>query len=33
LPKGHIKTIGTHPIAIRLHPDVDAAVALNVVAQ
>jgi large subunit ribosomal protein L9 len=33
LPKGHIKTIGNHPIAIRLHPDVDAAVSLNVVAQ
>jgi len=32
LPKGHIKTVGTHPIAVRLHPDVDAAVALNVVA-
>jgi len=33
LPKAHIKTMGTHPIAVRLHPDVDAAVSLNVVAQ
>ena len=33
LPKGHIKTLGTHPIAVRLHPDVDAAVSVNVVAE
>jgi large subunit ribosomal protein L9 len=33
LPKAHIKSIGTYPIAVRLHPDVDAAVSLNVVAQ
>jgi large subunit ribosomal protein L9 len=32
LPKAHIKSVGTHPIAVRLHPDVDAAVSLNVVA-
>jgi large subunit ribosomal protein L9 len=32
LPKSHIKSVGTHPIALRLHPDVDAAVSLNVVA-
>ena len=32
LPKAHIKSVGTHPIALRLHPDVDAAVSLNVVA-
>jgi large subunit ribosomal protein L9 len=33
LPKGHIKTLGTHPVGVRLHPDVDAAVSVNVVAQ
>jgi large subunit ribosomal protein L9 len=33
LPKGHVKTLGTHPIAVRLHPDVDAAVSLSVVAR
>ena len=32
LPKAHIKSVGTHPIAVRLHPDVDAAVSLSVVA-
>jgi large subunit ribosomal protein L9 len=32
LPKAQIKSVGTHPIALRLHPDVDAAVSLNVVA-
>jgi len=32
LPKAHIKSVGTHPSAVRLHPDVDAAVSLNVVA-
>ena len=32
LPKAHIKSVGTHPIAVRLHPDVDASVSLNVVA-
>src|SRR4029077_12426712 len=32
LAKAHIKSVGTHPIAVRLHPDVDAAVSLNVVA-
>ena len=32
LPKAHIKSVGAHPIAVRLHPDVDAAVSLNVVA-
>ena len=32
LPKTHIKTVGTHPIAVRLHPDVDAAISLSVVA-
>ncbi len=33
LPKAHIKSIGTHPIALRLHPDVDTSVSLNVVAR
>mgnify|MGYP006318631067 FL=1 len=32
LPKAHIKATGTHPVAVRLHPDVDASVSLNVVA-
>ena len=32
LPKAHIKSVGTHPVAVRLHPDVDASVSLNVVA-
>jgi large subunit ribosomal protein L9 len=32
LPKAHIKSVGTHPITVRLHPEVDASVALNVVA-
>jgi large subunit ribosomal protein L9 len=32
LPKAHIKSVGTHPITVRLHPAVNAAVSLNVVA-
>ncbi|ADU01822.1 50S ribosomal protein L9 [Mycolicibacterium gilvum] len=32
LPKSHIKSTGTHPITVRLHPDVNAALSLNVVA-
>ncbi|MCH9731459.1 MAG: 50S ribosomal protein L9 [Actinomycetia bacterium] len=32
LPKAHIKALGTHPIAVRLHQNVDASVSLNVVA-
>ncbi|HEX2211901.1 MAG TPA: 50S ribosomal protein L9 [Mycobacterium sp.] len=32
LPKAHIKTTGTHPIAVRLHPEIDASVSLEVVA-
>jgi large subunit ribosomal protein L9 len=32
LPKAHIKSVGTHPVTVRLHPDVNATVALNVVA-
>ncbi|WP_319452871.1 MULTISPECIES: 50S ribosomal protein L9 [unclassified Mycobacterium] len=33
LPKTHIKSIGTHPISVRLHPDVTVAVSLNVEAE
>ena len=25
LPKGHIKSVGSHPVTLHLHPDVDAA--------
>ncbi|GJF11532.1 50S ribosomal protein L9 [Mycolicibacterium cyprinidarum] len=32
LPKAHIKAIGTHAVAVRLHPDVDVSVPVNVVA-
>jgi large subunit ribosomal protein L9 len=32
LPKAHIKSVGTHPITVRLHPDVDASVSVSVVA-
>ncbi|MGE2835521.1 50S ribosomal protein L9 [Mycobacterium sp. SMC-4] len=32
LPKTHIKAVGTHPVTVRLHPDVNATVSLNVVA-
>ena len=32
LPKAHIKSVGTYPIDVRLHPEVDASVSLNVVA-
>jgi large subunit ribosomal protein L9 len=32
LPKAHIKSVGTHPIAVRLHPEFDATVSLSVVA-
>ena len=33
MPKAHIKAIGNHPIAVRLHPDVNVAVSLDVVAE
>jgi large subunit ribosomal protein L9 len=33
LPKAHIKALGEHPVTVRLHPDVQATVTLNVVAQ
>jgi large subunit ribosomal protein L9 len=32
LPKTHIKSVGTHAITVRLHPDVNATVSVNVVA-
>lgn len=32
LPKAHIKTTGTHTVAVRLHPEVTASLSLNVVA-
>jgi large subunit ribosomal protein L9 len=32
LPKAHIKSVGNHAITVRLHPDVNATVALSVVA-
>jgi len=33
LPKAHIKSVGTHPISVRLHPDVTVAVSLSVEAE
>ncbi|MGE2714403.1 50S ribosomal protein L9 [Mycolicibacterium litorale] len=33
LPKAHIKSLGTHSVAVRLHPGVEASVSLNVVAE
>ncbi len=33
LPKAHIKSVGSHPVTVRLHPDVNATVSLNVVAR
>ncbi len=32
LPKAQIKSLCTHPVEVRLHPNVDATVSLNVVA-
>ncbi|KWX56696.1 50S ribosomal protein L9 [Mycobacterium sp. NAZ190054] len=32
LPKAHIKTTGTHAVGVRLHPEVNASLSLNVVA-
>ena len=32
MPKDHIKSIGSYPIVVRLHPDVQATVSLEVVA-
>jgi large subunit ribosomal protein L9 len=33
LPKAHIKSVGTHPVEVRLHPEVAATVSLSVVAE
>ncbi|MDX1882634.1 50S ribosomal protein L9 [Mycolicibacterium sp. 120270] len=33
LPKGHIKTLGTYPVSVKLHPEVTAEVSVNVVAE
>lgn len=33
LPKAHIKSVGDHPVTVRLHPDVAAVVSLSVVAE
>lgn len=33
LPKDHIKTLGSHPVAVRLHDGVDVTVPLDVVAE
>ncbi|MCP9274962.1 50S ribosomal protein L9 [Mycolicibacterium arenosum] len=33
LPKAHIKSVGTHPVSVRLHPTVSVAVSLNVEAE
>jgi large subunit ribosomal protein L9 len=33
LPKAHIKSVGVHPVTVRLHPGVEATVSLNVVAE
>lgn len=33
LPKSHIKAVGSHPVTLHLHPDVDVEVALDVVAE
>ena len=33
LPAAHIKSVGTHTVSVRLHPDVAASVAVEVVAE
>ena len=33
LAKAHIKSVGTHPVTVKLHTGVEAKVSLNVVAQ
>jgi large subunit ribosomal protein L9 len=33
MPKDHIKSIGSYPIEVRLHPDVQATVSLEVVTE
>lgn len=32
LPKAHIKAVGSHPVSVQLHPDVDVTVTLDVAA-
>ncbi len=32
MPRAHIKALGSHPVSVHLHPDVDVEVALDVVA-
>jgi large subunit ribosomal protein L9 len=31
LPSSHIKTVGTHPVTVRLHPEVTASLQVEVV--
>ena len=33
LPQTHIKAVGTHPVSVRLHPEIEVVVSLDVVAQ
>jgi large subunit ribosomal protein L9 len=33
LPKGHIKAVGSHPVTLHVHPEIDVEVALDVVAE
>jgi large subunit ribosomal protein L9 len=33
LPQTHIKSVGTHPVSVRLHPEIDVVVSLEVVGQ
>jgi large subunit ribosomal protein L9 len=33
LPQTHIKAVGTHPVSVRLHPQIDVVVSLEVVGQ
>jgi large subunit ribosomal protein L9 len=33
LPKAHIKSVGSHTVAVRLHPEVNATLSLSVIAE
>lgn len=33
LPKAHIKSLGTHPVVMHLHPEIDVEIELDVVAE
>jgi len=33
LPRAHIKAVGTHPVSVHLHPEIDVEFALEVVAE